>query len=138
MIAPIPHHDYVYRARLASVHDGDTITLAISLGFEVGVRVTVRALGINAPELATPQGQAAQRFAFGWLVGAGPGEWPLVIASQKATTPIGPDKYGGRWNALIWRVSDGAELGAALIAAGMAVAWDGKGAKPVPTTRGVT
>jgi len=131
--AGIPHHDYVYRAQLVSCHDADTQTYVFDLGFNVRVRVAIRALGINAPELATPDGQAAQRYALAWLMAAGPGDWPLIVASRKATTPIGPDKFGGRFDALVWRQSDGTELGAALIAAGMAVAWDGRGAKPVPS-----
>ncbi len=132
MTTTIPQQAYVYRARLISVHDGDTCTLGVSLGFEVSVRVTVRALGINAPELATPEGKVAQQAALAWLTAAGAGDWPLVIASQKAATPIGPDKFGGRWDALVWRTIDGQELGAALIAAGQAAPWDGKGAKPLP------
>ncbi len=134
----IPTHNYVYRARLASLHDGDTLTVLCDLGFEVSVRVTVRVLGINAPELATPEGKVAQQAALAWVAAAGPGDWPLVIASQKAATPIGPDKFGGRWDALVWRTIDGQELGAALIAAGMAVAWNGTGPKPVPTPTGAT
>jgi len=130
MTTTMPQHDFVYRARLVSVHDGDTLTLQISLGFEVSVRVTVRALGINAPELATPEGKVAQAAALSWLMGAGAGEWPLIMASQKAATPIGPDKFGGRWLAQVWRVSDQTELGAALIAAGQAKVWNGQGAKP--------
>ncbi len=133
--ATIPHHDYVYRAQVVKVHDADTIVLLCDLGFDVRVRATVRVAGINAPELATPEGKRAQQWALGWLMGAGPDEWPLVIASQKAATAIGTEKYG-RWMAQVWRVSDGTELGAALIAAGMAVFWDGHGAKPLPTTGG--
>ncbi len=128
----MPQHNYVYRARLALVHDGDTIFLQIDLGFEVGVRVDVRVLGINAPELATPAGKVAQQAALAWLMGAASGDWPLVIASYKTDRPIGPDKYGGRWDALIYRVSDGQELGAALIAAGQAAPWNGQGVKPLP------
>lgn len=131
--AAMPRHDYVYRARLSSVHDGDTLTLVADLGFEVSVRVTVRALGINAPELATPEGKVAQQAALAWVAAAGAGDWPLVIASQKAATPIGPDKYGGRWLAQVWRISDGQELGTALISSGNASPWDGRGTKPVPT-----
>lgn len=135
MSTPVPHHDYVYRARLASVHDGDTLTVIVDLGFDVRVRATVRVAGINAPELATPEGKRAQQWALGWLTDAGPDEWPLAIASQKAATAIGTEKYG-RWLAQVWRQSDNQELGAALIAAGLAVAWDGHGAKPLPTNGG--
>ncbi len=134
----IPHHDYVYRASLVSCHDADTQTYVLDLGFNVRVRVNIRVLGINAPELATSEGKVAQQAALSWLMAAGAAEWPFVIASQKAATPIGPDKFGGRWLAQVWRQSDGQELGAALIAAGQAVAWSGTGPKPVPTPTGAT
>ena len=131
-IPTVPGPSYRYRAQLRSVHDGDTCTLRVDLGFDVNILVNVRVLGTNAPELATPEGKVAQQAALGWLVGAGPGEWPLVIASEKTLRPITPDKFGGRWDALIWRQSDGAELGASLIAAGQAAPWNGQGTKPLP------
>ncbi len=120
---------YRYRAQLVAAHDGDTCTLLVSLGFDVRVRATVRVAGINAPELATPEGKVAQQAALSWLMGAGTGDWPLVIASQKALTEIGTEKYG-RYLALIYRQSDGAELGATLVAAGLAKPWNGQGVKP--------
>lgn len=131
--APAP--DYRYRAKVIAVHDGDTCTLEIDLGFYVRFLATVRVAGINAPELATPAGPPARDFAAAWLAAAGPGDWPLVIASQKALATIGTEKYG-RWLATIWRQADGTELGAALIAAGQAVFWDGHGPRPVPTPKG--
>lgn len=129
--ATTPHHDYVYRASLVSCHDADTQTYVLDLGFNVRIRVTIRVLGINAPELATPEGQVAQQAALAWLAAAGASDWPLIIASQQGR-PVTPDKFGGRWDALIWRVSDGTELGAAMVAAGQAAPWSGQGVKPVP------
>ena len=49
---------YTYRAKITKVHDGDTLTVDIDLGF--GVMLTsqqVRLKGINAPELVTPAGK---------------------------------------------------------------------------------
>lgn len=137
MSGTVPGPSYRYRATLISVHDGDTCTLLVSLGLDVRVRVTLRVAGINAPELATPEGKIAQQFALSWLMAAGPGEWPFVIASQKAATEIGTEKYG-RYLAQIWRLSDGTELGAAMIAANQAAPWDGHGPKPVPAPTGGT
>lgn len=131
MTVAMPGPSYQYRARAVSNHDGDSVSLIVDLGFQVSVAIQVRVLGINAPELATPQGPAARDFVAGWLAAAGPGPWPLVIASQKGLRPIDPDKFGGRWDATIWRTSDGTELGAATVAAGFAKLWDGRGAKPV-------
>lgn len=126
----IPTPQYCYRASYIDNHDGDTVTLLVSLGFEVRLVAVVRVAGINAPELATPAGPPAQQFAAAWLASAGPDHWPLVLASQKALTAIGTEKYG-RWLGQIWRVSDGQELGAALLAAGHARPWNGQGVKPV-------
>lgn len=42
---------YHYKAHILSVHDGDTCTSLVELGFTVSVEVTFRLLKINAPEL---------------------------------------------------------------------------------------
>lgn len=125
-----PNHSH--RAAALGNHDGDTVTLLVELDFGARAEVAVRVLGVNTPELATPEGKVAQRWVAAWLADAGPGRWPLTIASWQPLVPITPDKFGGRWDARVWRDSDNAELGAALIAAGLGVAWDGKGVKPVP------
>jgi len=46
------HQPYCYKARCVSVYDGDTVTLDISLGFNVVMhKQKVRLLGINTPEV---------------------------------------------------------------------------------------
>jgi len=42
---------YEYNSKLVRVIDGDTVVLDVDLGFTVHVTVTVRILGINAPEI---------------------------------------------------------------------------------------
>ena len=42
---------FVYEAKVISVHDGDTITVEIDLGFEMKFTDKIRFYGINAPEL---------------------------------------------------------------------------------------
>ncbi len=42
---------YVYEAKVLDVHDGDTITVEIELGFEMRFTDKMRFYGINAPEL---------------------------------------------------------------------------------------
>lgn len=44
---------------MLNVHDGDTVTLDVDLGFNVWRSDNFRLDGINAPELATPEGKAA-------------------------------------------------------------------------------
>lgn len=51
---------YNYRATITGIHDGDTITVDIDLGFGVVMKAQrIRLYGINAPELNTPEGVAA-------------------------------------------------------------------------------
>lgn len=50
---------YVYRVREAEVVDADTLRCVLDLGFEVRLRATVRVKGVYAPEISTPEGQAA-------------------------------------------------------------------------------
>lgn len=42
---------YKYKAFVASVYDGDTITCIIDLGFTIKVKKIIRLLGIDTPEL---------------------------------------------------------------------------------------
>jgi micrococcal nuclease len=45
---------YEYKAKVLDIHDGDTITALIDLGFHVQIEVKVRFYGINAPEITGP------------------------------------------------------------------------------------
>jgi micrococcal nuclease len=52
---------YEYRARVLAVHDGDTCTCDIDLGFSVWVRkCAIRLDGLDAPELPTTAGVDAR------------------------------------------------------------------------------
>jgi len=58
--------DYIYRATVTRVLDGDTVDATIELGFQVSVRERFRLLGINAPEIfsakvGTVEHQAGQK-----------------------------------------------------------------------------
>jgi len=44
---------YEYACQVTKVHDGDTATVVIDVGFHLSFRTTVRLAGINAPELST-------------------------------------------------------------------------------------
>lgn len=110
---------FEYAAKLVRVVDGDTIWVDIDLGFRVWYRAEVRLAGINCPESTSDAGRVATRAAEGWWEQEGPN---VTIKTSK------PDKYG-RWLAQVVARS-GRDLAADLIAAGHAVSWNGKGARP--------
>lgn len=129
-----------YTATVTRIHDGDTLFVdvlltkagkaktPVDLGFNVwrtprGTEVmgqSVRLIGCNAPELATPAGKAALAFI----------ETLLKAGDTVKLLDDGWDKYGGRIDGNV-ALADGSDLTAAMIAAGHAVAWDGTGVKPV-------
>lgn len=136
-----------FAATVVAIHDGDTIdvslvlvkmrstvaarakALDVDLGFNVhrtpnGVVLehqSVRLLGCNAPELATPAGKAALAFI----------ETLVNVGDAVTLVSHSWDKYGGRIDGVV-TLPDGRDLAAAMIAAGQAAPWDGTGAKPVP------
>lgn len=116
---------YDYQAQVLNVHDGDTLRLRTDLGFYVRFDQTVRLAGLNAPELSTPEGKAAQAFADGWVQAHAS---PYVgVRTQKDKQ----EKYG-RYLATIYDLADATStLNAALLAAGHALPWDGAGPRPV-------
>jgi micrococcal nuclease len=115
---------YRYAATVTAVHDGDTITADVDLGFGVWLRgQAFRLRGLNARELAEPGGIEARDNLAGLL---------LPPASPGVTlTSVKPDKYGGRYDAWV-TLPNGDDLATVLISVGWAAAWDGKGVKPVP------
>jgi endonuclease YncB( thermonuclease family) len=112
---------YIYAATVVSVHDGDTLTRDVDLGFWAHFRMPCRIAGINAPELKAPGGVEARDT----LAALCPPGSPLTVVSVK------PDKYGGRFDGVPC-LPDGRVVGDVLIEAGVAVAWDGTGPAPVP------
>lgn len=112
---------YTYAAKVVSVHDGDTITLDVDLGFYVRAQQPCRLLGINACELATVKGDEAREFMTTLMP---PGKLCTVRS-------VKPDKYGGRFLGDVMLL-DGRRPADLLVAAGLAAVWDGKGPRPVP------
>lgn len=73
-----PAIDYVYRAELLTVHDGDTYKLRIDQGCGGEQKVWVRLRGVDTPELETPAGPGAREWVIDllhghWLVNPGDG-----------------------------------------------------------------
>lgn len=118
---PVPPVTWTYQARCLRLIDGDTLHVEVDLGFRSHIRTPVRLLGVNAPELSTPEGQAALTWVAGWMAGAGVSA-ALTIQSAHPGDYSG-DKYG-RWLATVWR-SDGACLNDDLLASGHAVPMKG-------------
>lgn len=139
---------YVYSATVLSIHDGDTVKLAITLrkvpkrwpvvdlGFRLRVEnglltlnTNIRLLGINAPELATPEGVAAVTF-LRTLLKVGD---KVLVRSSLASRSIDPDKYGDRWLGVITVASSNVSVNDQMILSNHAAAWNGKGVKPLPS-----
>lgn len=110
-----------FKATVTDVHDGDTITALLDLGFGIELSMHLRIFGINAPELSTPAGKDALGYA---LTLVKPGDAITVVSE-------GWDKFGGRADATV-TLADGSDFAVRMIAAGKASAWNGQGAKPVP------
>ena len=108
-----------YPAKCVAVHDGDTMTFDIDLGFDHLIagqdwdgktRLSCRVFGINAPELSTDAGKAALAFA---LTIIKPGDLATV-------TSHGWDKYGGRFDGTV-TLADGRDFATVMLDAGQAV-----------------
>lgn len=144
MTAPQPNH--VHYAKVIDWHDGDTVHLDVDRDYEDHGHTTHRLWGINAPELATPEGKTALAF----VQAIAPPGTDLIIASYQSKNQIPTDgsqeKYG-RWLAEIWIAAtpDLPTINDQLVSTGNAVPYFG-GARitgdprtspaPAPTTTG--
>lgn len=111
---------YEYRARVASVYDGDTVRLDVDLGFKSWLmNVPFRLAGIDAVELGSERGREARD----WLRARLPVGHPVVLITQKDKT----EKYG-RYLAEIYLPESPdpvTSLNQQLVDAGYAVPYDG-------------
>jgi micrococcal nuclease len=115
---------YTYSAELAGVVDGDTVDLIVDLGFRVTFRDRFRLygpdpagkLGLNAPEMSTPEGRAAKK----WLSNFFAARAPNTGFLQTVHTIRDKREKFGRWLAVIL-LADGTNVNQALIDAGHAV-----------------
>ncbi|MEU7004531.1 thermonuclease family protein [Nonomuraea sp. NPDC046570] len=103
---------YTYSAIVERVVDGDTFVLMVDVGFGVYTSQRVRLVGVYAPELGTPRGEAAAEFAGAWLAKHGP---KLLVRTLKDRK----ERYG-RYLARVESAATGEDLGETLIAAGHA------------------
>jgi endonuclease YncB( thermonuclease family) len=106
-------------AKVLRVVDGDTLEVEALIWIGQSLTVKVRLAGIDAPEAFRP-GCATER-----ALGRAAADFVtarLSAGAEVALRDIEPDKYGGR---VVARVeADGADIGAALIAEGLAAPID--------------
>jgi endonuclease YncB( thermonuclease family) len=105
---------YEYRAVMVQVHDGDTVTFEIDLGFSIFSRHAVRFAGINSPELATQEGKVSASWLSQWF-SDNPGPYVLRTTKNKET-----EKYG-RYLATVTSIKTGRVANDDIVAAGNAV-----------------
>jgi endonuclease YncB( thermonuclease family) len=112
-------------ALIIAVHDGDSVTADVDYPFAPGKRVVetekLRLAGIQAAELKGPlpdKAIAARDFLASQILNR-------RVSVQKSSD----DKFGGRVDAAI--LLDGVEINQLMISSGHAVAWDGRGPKPL-------
>lgn len=116
-----PAVTYTYNGTVSRVVDGDTLDIQVDLGFGIWKYAKVRLIGLNAPELSTDKGKASAEIL----------RLMLPVGTRVLVESIKPDKYGDRWNAIVWKGAGSSEtVNAALIASGAALPWNGKGVKP--------
>jgi hypothetical protein len=74
-------------AKVLDIHDGDSLKVAISLGFDVHVHVWVRLSGVRAPELSEADGVQARDDVLAWLREHAP-DSRIAVATERSATPL--------------------------------------------------
>jgi len=106
--------DYIYKAKIERVVDGDTVDAFVDLGFSVWIKQSLRLYGIDTPETRTLDlvekvaGLACKK----WL------EEQVAAAKEVTIKSIKVDKYGGRYLAILYL--DGRDINQEMLNNGMA------------------
>lgn len=112
-----------YEAIVMEIHDGDTVSLDIDLGFGHFICakdlhghpwLSCRIFGINAPELSTPEGITARDFL----------TETLPLGTIVEVVSHGWDKYGGRFDGDI-QLPNGKWVSTVMLESGNAVVMKG-------------
>jgi endonuclease YncB( thermonuclease family) len=116
---------YEYAGTIRRVIDGDTVEVAISLGFFTYRVENVRLFGINAPEI-----HSADEIERGWAAKSRDALAAIlpVGANVVLRTHKDKEKYG-RFLAEIF-TADNRNVSAAMLATGLAVAYNGAAKRP--------
>lgn len=109
---------YQYSCTMIENHDGDTSKIIADLGFGITMKMTVRWLGINAPELATVAGKASLAAL---NVELPPG---TVCTITTVKDPASSKEKYGRYLG-VFTLLDGTNVNDWMVAKGLAVPYDG-------------
>ena len=122
-----PDWAYRYRAKVVGIHDGDSMRLDVDCGLDIHHVLPVRLLGLQAPEVGgagvTPEERAAGLAAREHLSRLAPIGCDVTIQTHK-------DHQEGRGRYLARVYAGSLDLSLALIEAGHACEWNGKGRAP--------
>jgi micrococcal nuclease len=111
--------EWIVHGVVTRVVDGDTFVVDLDLGWRVWFKdERLRVLGINAPEVSTPEGVAAKT----WAEGIVPVGTEIVVHSKSL------DKYGRALASVT--LPDGTDYGTLAIGSGHAVVMKGLDTPP--------
>ena len=105
---------YQYKAHVLGVHDGDTCTALVYLGFTVRVEVTFRLLGIDTPELRGGTKESKAR-----AVAARERLKELVLDKEVFLDSYQGSDAFGRWLCIL-KLQDGTDVNKKLLDEGLA------------------
>jgi micrococcal nuclease len=83
---------YIYKATLERVVDGDTVDIVIDMGFSTFRKERIRLYGIDAPEINTEAGKLAKGFVEEWFWDNPKFFVETIVAEGKNVSKR--DKYG--------------------------------------------
>lgn len=105
---------YTYNAHIIDVHDGDTATAVVDLGFHIKIQVKVRFKGINTPELKGDTRSAA-------LISKKRVEDLILNKDVIIITDKDKQEKYGRWLGTIYLLNETKSVNALLVEEGLAV-----------------
>jgi micrococcal nuclease len=91
---------YYYIAEVVKVYDGDTCTCVVDLGFKTYLRIKVRLVGVDTPEIRTKDLEEKTR-------GIATRDWLRErILGKKVLLHTKDKGKFGRWLGTIWELSE--------------------------------
>lgn len=91
---------YYYIAKVVSVYDGDKCTREVDLGFKTSLRIKVRLIGIDTPEIRTKDSEEKE-------LGYKTRDWLRErILGKKVILHTKEKGKFGRWLGMIWNLEE--------------------------------